>query len=61
MYNKRWLKRTQSCFNSTYQFLQAFGGHRLHYQVHINAKRKLFARIDEQFSTFANNISNRNK
>ena len=31
-------------FNSTYQSLRAFGGHHLHYQVHID--RKLFARID---------------
>ena len=33
-------------FNSTYHSLQTFGGHHLHYQVHINANRKLFARID---------------
>ena len=33
-------------FNSTYHSLQAFGGHHLHYQVHINTNRKLFARVD---------------
>ena len=33
-------------FHSTYQSLRAFGGHRLHYQVHINTNFKLFARID---------------
>ena len=32
-------------FNSTYHSLQAFGGHHLHYQVHINTNRKLFNKL----------------
>ena len=28
-------------FNSTYQSLRAFGGHRFHYQVHINTSNCL--------------------
>ena len=48
-------------FNSTYQSLRAFGGHRLHYQVHINTNLKLFARINYQSAKFTNNLSNSNK
>ena len=36
--NKTWMKQKKSRFNSKYQSLRAFGGHRLHYQVHINTK-----------------------
>ena len=46
MYHKTWVKWKQSCLNLTYQSLQAFGGHRVHYQVHINTNGKLFAGID---------------
>ena len=46
MYHKTWVKLKQSRFNSIYQSLRAFGGHRIHYQVHINTNLKLFARID---------------
>ena len=40
------MKKKKSRFNSTYQSLRAFGGHRLHYQAHISTNLKLFARID---------------
>ena len=46
VYHKTWVKSKQSHFNSAYQSLQAVGGHRLHYQVHINTNLNLFARID---------------
>ena len=39
MYHKTEAKWKQSCFNSTNQSLQAFGGHPLNYQVHINTNR----------------------
>ena len=35
--------------NSTYQSLRALGGHRLHYQVHINTNLKLFPKIGKTF------------
>ena len=41
MYHKTWVKENQSRFNSTYQSLPAFGGHRLHYQVHISTNNCL--------------------
>ena len=45
MYHKTRVNKKQR-FNTTYQSLQAFGGHHLHYQVHIKTNIKLFARID---------------
>ena len=35
------MEQKQSCFNSAYQSLRAFGGHRLDYQVHINTNNCL--------------------
>ena len=39
-------ERKQWRFNSIYQSLRAFGGHRLHYEVHINTNLKPFIKTD---------------
>ena len=41
-----WNENSHVSVQHIYHSLQAFGGHHLHYQVHINTNRKLFARID---------------